>query len=75
MLLVASSEGFLPNLIGVNDSDLSLIAIEDLGDLLESRALGLNVEEDDEAEFEEDPDLAYVSMYIFSVWDCGRLTA
>jgi hypothetical protein len=61
LLLVASSESVRTNLV-FNMSDLSLIAIEDLGNLLKSRALGLNVEEHDEEEFEEDPDLKIVSI-------------
>jgi hypothetical protein len=50
--------------ISVNVCNLSLVSIEDLGDLLEGRALGLNVEDSDEDEFEEDPDLRGISMLI-----------
>jgi hypothetical protein len=66
LLLVASGESVIANLVGVNNSDLSLITIEDLGDLLEGRALGLDVEEGDEYKFQEDPDLAIVSIYSWS---------
>lgn len=41
----------------VDVGNLSLITIEDLGELLEGRALGLNVEEVHEEEFNPDPDL------------------
>jgi hypothetical protein len=38
-------------------ADLGLVAVDDLGELLESGALGLDVHEEDEAELEEDPAL------------------
>lgn len=46
------------NLLQINLSDLSIITIENLSKLLKSRALGFDVEEEDEEEFEEDPDLS-----------------
>ena len=48
-------------------SDLSLITIEDLGDLLESGSTGLNVEDGNKDEFEEDPALDVISKE-----SCGR---
>ncbi len=36
--------------------DLSVLAVEDLAEFLESWASGLNVEEVDECEFNKDPD-------------------
>lgn len=52
LLFVTSSESLLSNLVGIDDGNLSLVTIEDLCDFLESRALGLDVKEDDEKEFE-----------------------
>ena len=49
-------------LAGVHVSNLSLVSVEDLGDLLEGWALGLDVEDGDEDEFEEDPYLRGISM-------------
>ena len=37
--------------------DLGLVAVNDLGELLEGGALGLDVHKEDEAELEEDPAL------------------
>ena len=62
LLLIAGGEGVVANFVSINDSNLSLIAIEDLGDLLEGWALGLHVEEGDEEKFGKDPDLCNVSM-------------
>jgi hypothetical protein len=42
-------------------ANLSVITIEDLGDLLESGTAGLDVEDGDEDEFEEDPALGLFS--------------
>jgi hypothetical protein len=64
VLLEARGVCVNPERISVNVCDLSLVSIEDLGDLLEGRALGLNVEDSDEDEFEEDPDLRVISMLI-----------
>lgn len=61
LLLVARSEAILANLVGVHNGNLGLVAVEDLGNLLESGTLGLDVEENDEDEFEEDPDLIMIS--------------
>lgn len=57
MLLDSSRKGLGTDLVGVNESNLSLITIEDLSDLLEGRTLGLDVEEGDEKKFGEDPNL------------------
>jgi hypothetical protein len=46
----------LLDLVHIQVGDLSVLAIEDLAELLESWASGLNVEEVDECEFDEDPD-------------------
>jgi hypothetical protein len=48
-------------MLNIDVSDLSLITIEDLGDLLKSGTTGLDVEDGDEDEFEEDPALVSVS--------------
>lgn len=61
LLLVARSEAILANLVDVHNGNLGLVAVEDLGNLLESGTLGLDVEENDEDEFEEDPDLVMIS--------------
>jgi len=47
--------------LNVDVSNLSLITIEDLGDLLKSGTTGLDVEDSDEDELEEDPALVLVS--------------
>ena len=47
----------LLDLVDVDLSDLGLVAIDDLGQLLEGGALGLNVHEVNEAQLEEDPAL------------------
>jgi hypothetical protein len=44
-------------LLNINARNFCLLAIEDLGHLFESWAPGLDVQEADEEEFEEDPDL------------------
>lgn len=75
MLLIARSEGILSNLVSINDGDLSFVTIEDLGDLFESRALSLDVEEDDEDELKEDPNLMIVSKWKANVQNRARLTA
>ena len=48
-------------MLNVDVSDLSLITIEDLGDLLKSGTTGLDVEDSDEDELEEDPALVSIS--------------
>lgn len=74
VLLIARSKAILTNLVGINNRNLSLVTIEDLRNLLESGALGLDVEEDDEDELEEDPDLFAISTC--PCGDCnGLLTA
>ena len=62
LLLVFRSESVLSNLVGIDDCNLGLVAVEDLGDLLESGTLGLDVVEDDEDEFKENPDLVKISI-------------
>lgn len=57
MLLDSSSECLGTDLVGVNESNLSFITIENLSDLLEGRTLGLDVEEGDEKQFGENPNL------------------
>lgn len=47
----------LLDLVDVDMSDLGLVAIDDLGQLLEGGSLGLDVHEVDEAQLEEDPAL------------------
>jgi hypothetical protein len=46
----------------IDVSNLSLVSVEDLGDFLEGWALGLDVEDSDEDEFEEDPHLWRISI-------------
>jgi hypothetical protein len=46
----------------INVSNLSVFTIEDLGDLLKSRAAGLDIKDADEDEFEEDPALLSISI-------------
>jgi hypothetical protein len=43
-------------------SNLGLITIEDLGDLLKSGTTGLDVKDGDKDEFEEDPALVVISI-------------
>jgi hypothetical protein len=52
----------LLNLVHVQVCDLSALSVEDLSQFLESWSSGLNVEEVDECEFNEDPDLDGVSQ-------------
>ena len=47
----------LLDLVHVQVCDLSVLSVEDLGQFLKSWSSGLNVEEVDECEFDEDPDL------------------
>ena len=61
ILLVTRSHDVLLNHLNVDVSNLSVITIEDLGDLLKSGTTGLNVEDSDEDELEEDPALISVS--------------
>ena len=60
LLKTGGHDGVL-NLLKVNVSNLSLVAIKDLGNLLEGGAASLNIEDGDEDEFEEDPALVDVS--------------
>jgi hypothetical protein len=61
LLLEASGatmlENVLLNLAEVNVGNLCVIAVKDLGDFLEGRAAGLDVEDGDEDELKEDPAL------------------
>lgn len=61
ILLVTRSHDVLLNHLNVDVSNLSVITIEDLGDLFKSGTTGLDVEDSDEDEFEEDPTLIVVS--------------
>lgn len=63
VLLVTRSHDVLLHHLNVDVSNLSLslITIEDLGDLFKSGTTGLDVEDSDEDEFEEDPALVVVS--------------
>ena len=47
----------LLDLVDVDVSDSGLVAIDDLGELFEGGALGLDVHLEDECEFEEQPAL------------------
>lgn len=47
----------LLDLVNINVRDFGVLSIEDLGQFLKSWATGLDVEEVDEEEFQEDPDL------------------
>lgn len=60
ILLVASCEVGL-NSLNIDMSNLSILSIEDLSNLLKSRALGLNVEDAHEDKLESDPALSDVS--------------
>ena len=62
VLLVTGGHDGRLDLLKVDVSNLSLITIEDLGDLLESGAASLDVEYGDEDKFEEDPALVHVSI-------------
>lgn len=63
ILLVTRSHDVLLNHLNVDVSNLSLITIEDLGDLFKSGTTGLDVEDSDEDEFKEDPALVVVSKW------------
>jgi hypothetical protein len=56
VLLVAGGQVGL-NSLDIDVSNLSLLTVEDLGDLLEGRSLGLDVEDADEDELEGNPAL------------------
>ena len=55
--LLLGELSLLLDLADVDVADLGLVAVDDLGQLLESGALGLDVHEEDEDELEEDPAL------------------
>lgn len=57
MLLVGLDLGLLLDLVEVQLRDGGVVAVDDLGELLEGRALGLDVHDVDEDEFECDPAL------------------
>ena len=58
----------------IDVSNLSLVTVKDLGDLLKSWALCLDVEDGDEDEFEENPALDDIS-FILVIIKWGQLTA
>jgi hypothetical protein len=60
VLLVTGSQVGL-NGLDIDVGDLSLITVEDLGDLLEGGSLGLDVEDADEDELEGNPALSGIS--------------
>jgi hypothetical protein len=62
VLLEARGHDIGLNSLEIDVGNLSLITIEDLGDLLEGGALGLNVEDSDEDKLEEDPALKNISL-------------
>jgi hypothetical protein len=62
LLLKVSGVDVSIHLVSVDVRDLSLVSIENLGDFLEGWAFSLNVEDSDEDEFEEDPDLGRISI-------------
>jgi len=57
LLLVDMGVDVLLDLVEIDIGDDGLFSVEDLGNLLEGRALGLDVEEVDEDELGEVPDL------------------
>lgn len=57
LLLVDMGVDVLLDLVEVEVGDDGLVAVEYLGDLLEGRALGLDVEEVDEDELDKVPEL------------------
>lgn len=54
------------NVFKINVRDFSVIAVKDLGDLLKGRTTGFYVEEANEEEFKEDPDLELAISYVVS---------
>lgn len=62
VLNLPSDVHFFLDVSHVDPSDFGLLAIENLGDFLQSGALGLHVEEVDEGEFEGDPNLQAVNV-------------
>lgn len=75
MLLVAVGVGIPSKVVGINMSNLSLMPIENLGNLLEGWALCLDIEEGDEDEFEEDPDLRVIRICSWKIEMVVVLTA
>jgi len=57
VLLVGLDRGLLLDLLEVQLRDGSIVAVDDLGELLEGRTLGLDVHEVDEDELGGDPAL------------------
>lgn len=57
--IVVPSVKLLLNLVQIDMSDLGVLAVKNLGQLFQGRALGFDVEEVDEEELDEDPDLKY----------------
>lgn len=53
---MAVAGGILLDLLKINIRHLRLVSVDDLGQLLECRALGLDIHEIDECELETDPE-------------------
>lgn len=60
LLKAAGSRSF--DLLKIDVGNIGVLTIKDLSDFLESGTLGLDVEEADEAELDEDPDLLTVKL-------------
>jgi hypothetical protein len=56
-LLGGLKNSLLLSVLEVNLCNISIITIKDSSNLLQSRSLGLNVEEEDEGELDSDPNL------------------
>lgn len=76
VLLVADDLLLLLDLVEIEVGDLGLVAVDNFGQLLESRSLGLDVHEVDEAQLPEDPALGLglgFDGYIISVENANIL--
>lgn len=61
----------LLDLVNIDVGNIGLVAIDDLGELLESGALGLDVHEEDEDELGGDPALfVIVLVFIAAKYGC-----
>jgi hypothetical protein len=69
ILLEARGHDVGLNGLEIDVGNLSLITVEDLGNLLKSGSLSLDVENGDEDELEEDPALDNISLLL--VLSCG----
>jgi hypothetical protein len=67
VLLEARGHDIGLNSLKIDVRNLSLITVEDLSDLLQGWALGLNVEDRDEDKLEEDPALKDVSLAMWGI--------